>query len=200
MPLPTTKQELADWILRRLGAPVINVEIADVQLEDAIDKAVQWYQNWHYDGSQRSFRTIKVTQDMLNGNKRLHQDLTAPMFDPLSSDDYRVGDRVMTYKPNGSPDSIWVRFDSDERLNKYFFTANATGEWFQVAGTEVQYEGMTDSDNGFVAYDSDLHNFFIYFIDSIVDQVMVGVSLGEHEDASPSSLTPMENMRLALKM
>ena len=29
MALPTTKQELADWILRRLGAPVVNVEVTD---------------------------------------------------------------------------------------------------------------------------------------------------------------------------
>ena len=76
MPLPATKQELADWMLRRLGAPVINIEIADVQLEDCIDEAVQFFYNYHYDGTIRSWRTIKIDSklirpaevDVLRGN------------------------------------------------------------------------------------------------------------------------------------
>ena len=105
MALPTSKQELADWILRRLGAPVVNIEVTDAQLEDAIDEAVQWFQEWHYDGAERTYRTIKIEGDVLDGNNRIHQDLNAPMLD-LSSDKWRIGDRAMTYKPDGTPDKI----------------------------------------------------------------------------------------------
>ena len=111
MPLPNTKQELADWMLRRLGAPVINVEISDVQLEDCIDEAVQWYQNWHYDGANRSYRTIKVSDLLLARNKRIHQDLTAERWD--SDIDYRVGARVMRKIDNVQGDRIWIKHDSE---------------------------------------------------------------------------------------
>ena len=111
MPLPNTKQELADWMLRRLGAPVINVEISDVQLEDCIDEAVQWYQNWHYDGANRSYRTIKVNDLLLARNKRINQDLTAERWD--SDTDYRVGARVMRKIDNVQGDRIWIKTDSD---------------------------------------------------------------------------------------
>lgn len=64
MALPVTKQELADWILRRLGAPVVNVEITDVQLEDCIDEAVEFFQWYHYDGAERTYRVIHLTPDI----------------------------------------------------------------------------------------------------------------------------------------
>ena len=102
MALPTTKQELADWILRRLGAPVINVEIADVQLEDMIDEAVQFYQEYHFDGAERTYRTIKIDGALLDGNNRAHQNANAPMYDPATVK-YRIGDRVMTYATDQSP-------------------------------------------------------------------------------------------------
>ncbi len=41
MALPKSKQTLADYMLRRCGAPVVNVEVSDVQLEDCIDDAVK---------------------------------------------------------------------------------------------------------------------------------------------------------------
>ena len=129
MPLPATKQELADWMLRRLGAPVINVEIADVQLEDCIDEAVQFFHQYHYDGTQRSWRTIKVDSNLLNRNNRIHQDLTAESFDSDKIKDYRIGDRVMLKQNNEQGYRIFIKHDSEEEgvdsdgnfnINKFF--------------------------------------------------------------------------------
>ena len=114
MALPLSKQELADWILRRLGAPVINIEVTDVQLEDCIDEAVQFFQEYHYDGTERAYRTIKITEDVLLGNNRPHQNVNAPTYDVANVLDYRKGDRVMTVNPsNNRVEKVWVRFDSD---------------------------------------------------------------------------------------
>lgn len=125
MALPRSKQELADWILRRLGAPVVNVEIADVQLEDCIDKAVQWFQEWHYDGSARSYRTIKLTDDLISGNHRIHQNITADPYDQTIADDYRVGKRVL------HNDIIYVKTDSDSTSYTSFDDALAANIWIK---------------------------------------------------------------------
>lgn len=111
MAMPNTKQELADWILRRLGAPVVTVEIADVQLEDCIDEAVQWYQNWHFDGAERSWRVIKVDKNLINRNKRNHQDITAEDYDATKS--YSKGSRVMHKVDNVTGNRIYIQTDSD---------------------------------------------------------------------------------------
>lgn len=120
MPLPYSKQELADWVLRRLGAPVINVEIADVQLEDCIDEAVQFFHQYHYDGAQRSFRTIKVDTNLLDRNNRIHQNLTAEFFDSDIIHTYRIGDRVMYKKDSIQGNRIYIKHDSDSETNNGF--------------------------------------------------------------------------------
>ena len=165
MPLPTSKQELADWILRRLGAPVINVEIADIQLEDCIDEAVQFYQEYHYDGVERTYRTIKIDSSLLSGNNRSHQNANAPMYDPTNGK-YRVGDRVMTYATDQSPDAIWVKYDSEERIVKSFFFEDSEGVWFAFDSDLVGLESViqADSDHRYVNYDSDLHNAYLYTV------------------------------------
>ena len=108
MALPNSKQELADWILRRLGAPLVNVELTDVQLEDCIDEAVQFYQNWHYDGAQRGYRVIKVDENMLKRNGVIPSSATAPDYDPTK--DYDSDSRVMYQIPNDTVQGkrIWI--------------------------------------------------------------------------------------------
>ena len=172
MPLPLSKQELADWILRRLGAPVVNVEIADIQLEDVIDEAVQFFQEYHYDGAERTYRTIKIEGDVINGNNRKHQDVNAPMYDPASRE-YRIGDRVMTYKTNGMPDKIWVKYDSDEIVTFKFIVLDSDGSLFVYDSDLPKRDGKfifdsaaqdhIDSDGLYVTYDSDTHNTTIFF-------------------------------------
>lgn len=170
MALPNSKQELADWILRRLGAPMTNIEIADVQLEDVIDEAVQFFQEFHYDGAERTYRVIKIEEKVLEGNNRRHQDLNAPMYDPVLDHTYRLGDRIMTYKPDNTPDRIWVKYDSDQTTWFRRFTKDAFGEWFvfasDLSNRDDEWslaEGIFDSDNVYITYDSDLHTTIIYY-------------------------------------
>lgn len=68
MPQPTTRQEFKEYCLRALGAPVIEINVDDQQVEDRIDQAVQYFQNWHGNGSQRTYYKYQVTQqDVTNG-------------------------------------------------------------------------------------------------------------------------------------
>ena len=58
----TTRDELKDYALRRLGAPVININVDDEQLEDRIDDAIQFYQDYHYDATESFFWKHEITQ------------------------------------------------------------------------------------------------------------------------------------------
>lgn len=64
----TSRQDLADFILRQLGAPVIVVEVDSQQLEDNIDLAIQYYHEYHFDGIERDYLSYiiqgtKITVD-----------------------------------------------------------------------------------------------------------------------------------------
>ena len=63
MAKPASRQELADYCLRALGAPVIEINIDDNQLGDRIDEAFQYYQEYHTDATIRRFRKHLVTED-----------------------------------------------------------------------------------------------------------------------------------------
>ena len=47
---PATREELVKYAKRQLGAPVLEVNVADEQVEDLMDDAIQIYQNRHMDG------------------------------------------------------------------------------------------------------------------------------------------------------
>ncbi len=62
MARPTTRQGLVDYCLRTLGAPVIEINLDEDQIEDRVDEALQYYQEYHSDGIVRSFYKHIVTQ------------------------------------------------------------------------------------------------------------------------------------------
>jgi hypothetical protein len=68
MAKPNTRQTLIDYCLRSLGAPVIEINVDDDQLEDRVDDAIQYYQEYHGDAVVRNLRKHQVTQtDIDNG-------------------------------------------------------------------------------------------------------------------------------------
>lgn len=63
MAQPTTRVEFTDYCLRKLGAPVLEINVDDDQVDDLIDDAIQLYQEYHFDGVERMLLKHKVTSD-----------------------------------------------------------------------------------------------------------------------------------------
>jgi hypothetical protein len=60
---PATRTELKNYCLRKLGAPVLEINVADQQIEDSIDDALQYFHERHFDGSERMYLKHKLTAD-----------------------------------------------------------------------------------------------------------------------------------------
>ncbi len=60
---PATRQEFADYILRKLGAPVIQINVSEDQVEDAIEESLKYFHDYHYDGTEHIYyvRTLQQT-------------------------------------------------------------------------------------------------------------------------------------------
>jgi hypothetical protein len=58
----TNRQEFKDYCLRRLGFPVIDINVDDDQVEDRIDDALQYWQDYHFDGLQKVYYIKAVGQ------------------------------------------------------------------------------------------------------------------------------------------
>lgn len=62
MAKPTTRQEFKEYCLRALGAPVIEINVDDSQVEDRIDQAIQYFNDWNSNGMQRQYWKYQITQ------------------------------------------------------------------------------------------------------------------------------------------
>ena len=63
MPAPSTRQEFKDYCLRRLGFPVIQINVDDDQVDDRIDDALQFFHDYHFEGCEKMYMKHKFTQE-----------------------------------------------------------------------------------------------------------------------------------------
>ena len=63
MAKPSTRQGLIDYCLRQLGAPVLEINVDDDQIDDLVDDTIQYFNERHYDGVEKMFLKYEISQD-----------------------------------------------------------------------------------------------------------------------------------------
>jgi hypothetical protein len=64
---PANKDELKDFCLRQLGYPVVQINVDDVQVEDAVELAFEYWNEFHFNGTERTYVKHQLTEeDMTN--------------------------------------------------------------------------------------------------------------------------------------
>lgn len=67
MASPTSRTEFKENCLRRLGKPVIEINVDDDQVEDRIDEALKYFWDYHFDGSEKIYYKHQISmQDKTN--------------------------------------------------------------------------------------------------------------------------------------
>lgn len=64
---PNNREQLKEYCLRKLGKPVIKINVADEQVEDRLDDAVQWFQEYHQDAVEKSYYVHELTAEDVDG-------------------------------------------------------------------------------------------------------------------------------------
>ena len=73
MAKPGTRQQLIDYCLRQLGAPVLEINVDDDQVDDAVDDALQYFQERHFDGVERMYMKYRVSQEDIDRGKATNE-------------------------------------------------------------------------------------------------------------------------------
>ena len=84
---PTSRATLIDYCKRKLGDPVLEINVDEDQLEDRVDEALQYYQEYHSDATLRTYVKHLITStDVTNEYITLSSDIifVSKMF-PVSS-------------------------------------------------------------------------------------------------------------------
>ena len=69
MAQPASRSEFKNYCLRQLGAPVLEINVADEQIDDIIDDSLQYFHERHFDGVMRTYLKYQVTQDDIDRGK-----------------------------------------------------------------------------------------------------------------------------------
>ena len=104
MAQPASRQQLIDYCKRQLGAPVLEINVADEQVNDLVDDAVQYFQERHFDGVSGALLKYKLTQDDIDRGRARG-----------GNGDTTAG--ITTSKATATIDEVSVEFDWEENSN-----------------------------------------------------------------------------------
>ena len=69
MAKPSSRQTLIDYCKRQLGAPVLEINVANEQIDDLVDDALQYWNERHYDGVEKMYLKHAFTQEDIDRGK-----------------------------------------------------------------------------------------------------------------------------------
>ena len=81
MAIPNSKESLIEYSFKRLGSPVIEINVDYSQAEDRVDDALQLFTERHFDGVEKAFFAHKITDDDIT-NQYLQTDNFGPVNGP----------------------------------------------------------------------------------------------------------------------
>ena len=146
MAKPSSRTGLIDYAERQLGAPVLEVNVADEQCDDLIDDAFQLYQERHYDGVVQMPLKYKITQEDIDRGRANNNDgstNTAGITTTTASSTIDGTATTFSYEENANyiqiPDSVIgvnkvYRFDGTNTLTNNMFSVK-----YQLFLNDVYY-------------------------------------------------------------
>jgi hypothetical protein len=124
MAKPSTREEFKDYCLRRLGAPILEINVDQDQLDDIVDDAIQFFQEYHYDGIELMYLKHQVTEEDYTRFNQSDSITSTPSPDSASWLDrnnfIEVPDHVIGVTKVFGVSSNWVRNDLFGLSNQYF--------------------------------------------------------------------------------
>ena len=91
MAVPTTRATFKEYCLRKLGKPVIEINVDDDQIDDRIDESLRYYWDYHFDGSHKTYYKHIVTEQ-----NKLDKYITMPENIIGAINIFDIGDAVNT--------------------------------------------------------------------------------------------------------
>ena len=148
MAQPSTRQELIDYCKRKLGAPVLEINVADEQIDDLVDDAIQFFQERHFDGVYPTFYKYKLTQfDIDRGRSRggnsavgiATTTATANIVGTATTFTYEENSNYLQVPPNIIGVNKIFHFDGSNTITHNMFSVK-----YQLFLNDIYYWGATE--------------------------------------------------------
>jgi hypothetical protein len=151
MAQPSTRQELIEYCKRKLGAPVLEINVADEQIEDLVDDAIQFFQERHFDGVYPTFYKYQITQDDIDRGRAGISDrskstlgletisATADIVGTATTFTYYENSNFLQIPPNIIGINKLFMFDGANTITNNMFSVK-----YQLFLNDIYYWGTTE--------------------------------------------------------
>jgi hypothetical protein len=102
MAQPASRSDLINYCKRQLGAPVLEINIADEQVDDLVDDALQYFHERHFDGVVQTYLKYKITQDDIDRGRARGGSSTAGIVTTTASSDIDGSSVTFSYEENSN--------------------------------------------------------------------------------------------------
>jgi hypothetical protein len=86
MATPTSRTEFKEYCLRKLGKGVIQINVSPDQVEDRVDDAIEYFQDYHSDAITRTYVKHQITQTDIDNEYITVDDSVTSVLRVLSVD------------------------------------------------------------------------------------------------------------------
>ena len=140
---PATREELVKYAKRQLDAPVLEVNVADEQVEDLMDDAIQIYQNRHMDGVELMYLKHKITTNFLDAIKARKDDVATGITTTTASANITgIGTTVFSFEENQNfiqiPDAV-IGIERVFKLDNRLISTNMFNINYQLMLNDVYF-------------------------------------------------------------
>jgi hypothetical protein len=149
MAKPASRQELIDYCLRQLGAPVLEINVAEEQLDDRLDDALQYFNERHFDGVEKMFLKYKITQEDIDRGRARGNDKSVGIVTTTATS----GNRTVNWEENSNyipvPDSV-IGIERIFKLDNRTISSNLFNVNYQLFLNDIYWFSSTELLNYFV--------------------------------------------------
>ena len=102
MAQPASRADLINYCKRQLGAPVLEINVADEQIDDLVDDALQLFHERHFDGVVQTYLKYKVTQDDIDRGRARGGSSTEGIVTTTASSNIDGASVTFSYEENSN--------------------------------------------------------------------------------------------------
>jgi hypothetical protein len=148
MAQPASRTDLINYCKRQLGAPVLEINVADEQVDDLVDDALQYFHERHFDGVIQTFLKYKVTQDDIDRGRSRGNSKAVGIVTTTASSTIDGSSVTFSFEENSNylqvPPSVTginkiFKFDGSNTITNNMFSVK-----YQLFLNDIYYWGSTE--------------------------------------------------------
>ena len=132
MAQPASRSDLVNYCKRQLGAPVLEINVADEQIDDLIDDALQYFHERHFDGVVQTYLKYKITEADVNRGRTRGNSQAVGIVTTTATSSIDGSDVTFSFEENSNYLQVPPQVIGINKIFRYDGSQTVTNNMFSV--------------------------------------------------------------------